>query len=270
MTTILITLALAWVALAGLIWLFQEKLMFIPSRRMDATPENVGLAFDALTLSVDGGETIAGWFVPTDRERRGTLLFCHGNAGNISGRVDSVRMFADLGLDVLIFDYEGYGESTGKPGEVALHRDAMAAWTYLIEERAVPAREIVVFGRSLGGGPAAGLAARVDCAGLILESTFSSLPDLARQLYPWLAIRALVRHKFDSRARLAEIDRPLLVVHSPGDDVIPYSHGKALFEAGREPKTFLELTGDHNNGFIDSGRTYTDGMNDWLRGVLTP
>lgn len=272
LTGILIAVVLGWAGLVAALWLFQDRLIFLPSRAITATPARVGLDFDELSLPIETGEQVAAWYVRTPRPRRGTLLFCHGNAGNISDRLDSIRTFTDLGLDVLIFDYEGYGASTGSPSEAAFHRDAAAAWAHLVQERGTPPGEIVVFGRSLGGGPAAALAAGVPCAGLILESSFTSVPDMAREVYPrWLVLGFAVRHRFDNAARLATYDGPLLIAHSPGDEIVPFTHGERLFRDARsQEKTFLRMQGGHNDAPYATGAAYTDALDRFLEQALDP
>lgn len=235
----------------------------IPSRDHVATPQATGLAYDAVTLTTDDGVRLDGWFVPAE-DARGVVLFLHGNAGNISHRLDSLLIFNRLGLSTLIIDYRGYGRSEGKPSEMGTYRDAEAAWRYLIEERQISPRKIVLFGRSLGAAVAARLAGQKEVAALITESAFISVPELAAELYPFLPVRLLSRFKYDTRTYLDEITCPLLIVHSRNDEIIPFHHGRQLFEAGREPKQFLELRGGHNDGFLVSGETYTAGLRRFL------
>jgi hypothetical protein len=196
-----------------------------------------------------------------------TLLFFHGNAGNISHRLDSIRIFADLGLDVFIFDYRGYGLSEGSPSEPGTYRDATAAWRWLTGERGLAPGQILLFGRSLGAAVALELATRVEPAGVILESAFTSVPDLGAAIYPWLPVRLLSRYRYDNLGRIASVRAPLLVVHSRGDEIVPFRQGQALFAAASEPKRFLELQGGHNDGFLASGVGYRRGLAEFLAGV---
>lgn len=230
----------------------------IPDRQVSATPKQVGLDYEPVTLTAEDGIKLKGWFLPVERPRA-TVLFFHGNAGNISHRLDTLRLLHDLGLAVLIIDYRGYGESEGTPSEEGLYRDADAAWEYLTEIREIPAGEILLFGRSLGGAIAASLAERHAAMGLVLESTFTSVPDMAAQLYPWLPARTLARYHYDTASRLPNITLPVLIIHSPEDEIIPFAHSQTLYELANEPKCFVEIKGSHNTGMQQSRSTYRDG-----------
>ena len=260
---IVIILAAAYLGVCVLLVVFQARLVYFPFREIVSTPDAVGLPYEAVSFEAEDGVRLAGWFVPVE-QARGVVLFCHGNAGNISHRLDTLRIFHDLRLSTLIFDYRGYGESQGRPGEQGTYRDAEAAWRWLVEEKGVPHGQIVVFGRSLGGGVASWLALEHEPGALILESTFTSLPDVGAKLYPFLPVRLLARIHYPTLERLPKLQCPVLVVHSPDDDLIPYAHGRRLFEAAPEPKAFLELAGDHNEGFITTGQAYPDGLDAFI------
>lgn len=259
-------LAIGYAALAVALFIYQPHLLYfpgMPGRELVATPADIGLDYEAVTLTTRDGERLVAWFIPA-AGARGTLLFCHGNAGNISHRLDSIRLFHELGLSVLIFDYRGYGRSSGKPSEAGTYRDAESAWRYLVDGRGIPPQHILLFGRSLGASVAAELATRVPAAGVILESGFTSVPDVAAQLYPWLPVRWLSRYRYDTREYLADIHRPVLIIHSRDDEIIPYSNGEDLYTAANEPKRFLELRGGHNDGFLASGEKYLRGLEGFL------
>ena len=256
-----------YLALMLYLYLNQVNLIHLPnypSRRISSSPQQIGLEYAEVELTAVDGVHLQGWFLPHQRSQA-TLLFFHGNAGNISHRLDSLQLFHDLGLAVFILDYRGYGNSGGKPTEQGIYRDAEAAWRYLTETRKIPASEILLFGRSLGAAVAAYLAERYPAMGLILESTFTSIPDLAQALYPWLPARALARFQYDTRQRLPHIDMPLLVIHSPEDDIIPYAQGRQLFELARQPKRFLQLRGDHNHGIHESRAAYREGFKAFIQ-----
>jgi len=262
--------AIGYAVLAVALFFYQPNLLYfpdMPSREIEATPGDIGLEFEALTLTTRDDEQLDAWFIPAD-PARGVVLFCHGNAGNISHRLVSIQLFHELGLSVLIFDYRGYGQSTGKPTEKGTYRDADAAWDYLVEQRGIPAEHIILFGRSLGASIAADLATRQSAAGLILESGFTSVPDIAAKLYPWLPVRWFSRYQYDTRKKLANIHSPVLIAHSRDDEIILYSNGERLFEAANEPKQFLQLRGGHNDGFFVSGKDYTQGLDSFLGNVL--
>ena len=262
--------AIGYAVLAAALFFYQPNLLYfpdMPTRQIQATPEVIGLEYESLTLTSSDDEQLDAWFIPAD-PARGTVLFCHGNAGNISHRLDSIRIFNDLGLSVLIFDYRGYGQSTGRPTEKGTYKDADAAWQYLVEQRGTQPENIILFGRSLGASIAADLATRQPAAGVILESAFTSVPDIATQLYPWLPVRWLSRYQYNNLKKMADIHSPVLIVHSRNDEIIPYSNGKRLYTVANEPKLFLELRGGHNDGFMVSGDSYIRGLKTFLNNDL--
>jgi len=258
---------------AGLVlylYAFQERFIYfpdLPSRQVTATPADIGLAFEAVRLGTADGETLAGWYIPAPAAR-GTLLYLNGNGGNIGHRLDPIAVFHRLGLNILIIDYRGYGASTGKPGEEGTYLDALAAWDYLIQEKRHLPQRIVLFGESLGGSIAAWLAARQTPAGLVLYASFTSVPELAQALYPIFPASLLARYRYDTRAALASVRCPLLILHSPEDEIIPFSHGQALLAAAREPKQLVELRGGHNDALLLSREVYSHAVGAFLQEVL--
>ena len=266
LTSLLTTLALAYVGFAALLFLFQDELAYYPQigREIHSTPRQHGMDYEALALDTADGERLDAWFVPAP-QAQGVVLFLHGNAGNMSHRMDSIAMFHRLGYGVLIFDYRGYGRSSGKPSEAGLYRDAQSAWDYLTRQRGTEPARIVLFGESLGGAVAAWLASQERPGALVLASTFTSVPDLAADLYPWLPARWLARLRYDTAAALGQTRGPVLVAHSPDDEIIPFRHGQRLFEAASEPKVFLELAGGHNDGFIFMRPAWVEVLAGFLR-----
>ena len=260
---IIAIIAGAYIAFAGFLFIFQSNYVYYPERILSNDPSSIGLSFEAISFETTDRVKLSGWFVPSESSR-GVILFCHGNAGNISHRLDSIQIFYRLGLDILIFDYRGYGQSEGKPNESGTYRDAEAAWQYLVEERKVNPNRIIIFGRSLGGAVAAWLAQSHMPGALILESTFTSVPDIAAKLYPYLPIRLLSRFKYDTAGYLDKVNCPVLIVHSREDEIMPFTHGQRLFERATEPKKFLEISGSHNEGFITSGKHYEEGLNAFI------
>jgi fermentation-respiration switch protein FrsA (DUF1100 family) len=255
MWTLILAVVVALSLLNIVLWMLQPSMVFYPTRVLQEAPADWGLEFEEVDLRAEDGTRLHAWFIPHPRPRH-TLLFLHGNAGNISHRGSSIEIFNRLGLSVLILDYRGYGQSEGVPTEQGLYMDARAAWHHLTEERALDPGEILIFGRSLGASVAVELAARTQPAGLILESGFSSAADMARHLYPGLHHVLLRRFQLDSVGRLARVQAPVLVLHSRDDEIVPYALGRRLFEAAPEPKTFVELVGDHNSGFLTSQPNY--------------
>ncbi|MBT3046699.1 MAG: alpha/beta hydrolase [Candidatus Thiodiazotropha sp.] len=236
----------------------------LPGRELGATPERLGLGYENVTLVTEDRVKLDGWYIP-HQAPRATLLFFHGNAGNISHRLESIALFNSLGLSVLAIDYRGYGRSEGRPSEKGIYRDAETAWRYLREERGIPGHQILLFGRSLGGAVAAYLAAKQTALGVVLESTFTSVPDMAAELYPWLPVRWLTRYHYDSVERMAAIRIPVMIIHSRDDEIIPFDHGRMLYDRAAEPKRFLELSGDHNYGFMQNIDRYRDHWDDFIR-----
>jgi hypothetical protein len=240
-----------YLGLTLLLFVFQERFIYFPTRTITTTPAAIGLDYEAVQLETADGLKLSGWFVPAENAND-VLLFFHGNAGNISHRLASIEQFHRLGLNVFIIDYRGYGQSEGRPTEAGTYLDAEAAWRYLIETKGYRPEQIILFGRSLGGAVATWLAQQHPPRALILESTFTSVPDMGVRQFPFLPVRALARIGYNTQARLPHIQTPVLIVHSPDDEVIPYSHGQQLYQDANEPKEFLQLRGGHNEGFIIS------------------
>lgn len=248
---ILLGLLLGYVALAALLYVFQSRFVFYPEtgRADRATPAALRLAFEEVRILTADGERLHGWFVPAP-DARATVLFLHGNAGSIVHRLDWLPLFQRLRLSALLVDYRGFGQSTGQPSEASTHADAESAWRYLTEARGIPAARLIVMGESLGAAVAAQLAARAGPAALVLHSAFTSAPDLAADLYPFLPARLLTRFGYDTLTAVKALRCPLLVAHSPGDEIVPLAHGRRLYEAATVPKQWLELAGGHNDGFL--------------------
>jgi len=256
-------LAVGYLGLCLLMFFSQERLLYFPDPRLIATPEALGLDFESVSIGTEDDLRLHAWWIPAN-PARGVLLFCHGNAGNISHRLDSIRQFHELGLSVLIFDYRGYGESEGKPSEAGTYRDVTAVWRYLTGKRGIPPEKVVVFGRSLGAAVAAHLAARVEPGAVVLESAFTSVADMAARLYPWLPVRWLVRIDYPVARDIQAIRAPVLILHSPNDEIIPYDMGRTLYELAHEPKEFIELRGGHNGGWLLSEPDYSSAVDAFL------
>ena len=256
-------LALGYALIVGLVFLVQDRLIYLPTERHMTTPERIGLAYEDVHLQVEPGVRVHGWFLPGPAEDAPVLLFLHGNAGNVSHRLESLRIFHQLGLAVLIIDYRGYGKSTGRPDEQGLYADARAAWEYLLEQRGYAPEQVVLFGRSLGAAVAAHQAAEAAPGAVILESAFTSGVDLGRDVYPWLPVRLLLRHEYDIRGRIGRIDAPLLLAHSREDEIVPFAHAERLHAAAGDAR-LLEMQGGHNDAFLATGEAYSDGLRAFL------
>jgi uncharacterized protein len=262
MLHVLLIAVAGYIALVGLLYLMQSSMIFIPDRNVSADPGVIGLQWMNVRFETEDGKRLHGWYIPNETSRY-VLLFSHGNAGNISHRLGFLERLYERGFSTFIYDYRGYGNSEGRPSEKGIHKDIDAAWNYLIHELEYNADEIILFGRSLGGPFSAKLASVKNPGGLILESTFTSAKDVATDLYPFIP-PSIVRFQLDTISQLQRITVPVLVMHSRDDEIIPYHHGQALFEAAQEPKYFSELRGGHNDNYIASGEFYFNELRRFL------
>jgi len=258
-----------WYSLSGC-----TGLPFYPSKSVLATPEAIGLNYEDVRIRTEDGESIAGWFLPSPPAHAAslpahgrTLLFLHGNAGNISHRLDSLAYFHRLGFAILIIDYRGYGQSTGRPSVKGTLLDAGAAWNWLLAQKKIRPETIVIFGRSLGGAVAAGLAGEVSPSALIMESSFTRLYDVGKSLYPFMPVSLFLPQDYDSVTSLRGGSFPLLVVHSVEDELIPCALSERIFAAYGGPKQFLRISGSHNAGFQTDKARYLAGLEHFLRSL---
>ncbi len=262
---LIIVIIVAVVYLVSTLFLFfrQERMIFYPVTEMAGTPFDAGLAFENIDFTSQDGTPLHGWFVPAENAAF-TVLFCHGNGGNISHRSDTISQFNKLPVNFFIFDYRGYGRSGGKISEKGLYEDAAAAWRYLTETRKIAPEKIIVAGRSLGGAIAARTAAEHSPGGLILESAFSSMPAIARKVMPWLPVSWLLNYEFPTISDLAKVKCPVLILASPDDNIVPFVFGRELFAKAPEPKTFVELTGGHDDCYFLCSAKYTAALAKFL------
>jgi fermentation-respiration switch protein FrsA (DUF1100 family) len=244
-----------------------NSLLFFPSGPIQETPGAVGLPFRDLTIETEDGERLHGWWVPGGSPSVGHILLCHGNAGNIGDRVLQAELLSTAGFDLLVFDYRGYGHSTGRPHERGTYLDARAALGVLLRQPAVDSSRVFYLGESLGGAVALELALEHSPRGLVLQSTFTSLRDMARLHYPFIP-RLLVPDAYSSLERIRGLRAPLLVLHGDRDEVVPLSHGQALLEAAPEPKLIHVFEGiGHNDVVPLAGRAYAEVIASWARQV---
>lgn len=268
MLKFVLVLAVGYGLVLAIIYLMQGRMLYLPNmsgRTLTMTPTDARMDYEDVFIETADGVTLHGWFVAGRSSR--VLLFFHGNAGNISHRLDSIRQFRSLGLSVLIIDYRGYGQSGGKTTETGLYRDGDAAWRYLTVARGVRPQDVVIFGRSLGASIAARLAAQQQPLALIVESSFTSVPDIAQELYPWIPARWLSRLSHATQDYIRDVRCPVLVVHSRDDEIIPFHHGEDIFAAAPEPRTLLALRGTHNDAFLRDETTYIEGLSMFLTGL---
>jgi fermentation-respiration switch protein FrsA (DUF1100 family) len=249
----------AYVLVCALVVVFQNRLVFFPDRQIRATPQAIGLSYRDIDFSAEDGTRLHGWYVPAAVDAP-ILIFCHGNAGNISDRLDSIRIFHELGLSVFIFDYRGYGRSSGRITERGTVLDARGAWRYLVETEGHQPERLVYFGRSLGGSVAIDLASWQLPRAIIVESCFPSMVEMGARVYPWLPVRLLARIRYDSRAKITTLQCRKLFIHSQDDEIVPYDLGRRLFDLASSPKEFLTLRGRHNDGFLVDQSRYRAGV----------
>ncbi|MFN3476546.1 MAG: alpha/beta hydrolase [Candidatus Methylomirabilales bacterium] len=251
------------------VWAFasmEKRLIFYPERTIWTTPADRGLSYEDVFFHTSDGVRLNGWFVPGDR-RGVALLWFHGNAGNIADRVENIALFHDrLGIHIFIFDYRGYGRSEGSVSEEGTYRDAEAALAYLRSRRDIDPAKIILFGRSLGAAVAVELAAKMPCAGLILESPFTSVKEMADLAFPFFPVGLFFRTKYDTLSKIKQIKIPVLVLHGDRDEIVPFSMGRRIFEAANEPKTFFTIKGaGHNDTYQRGGRAYLQALDRFIK-----
>ena len=270
LTRTLITLLVAVLLMLLMFRWFEHSQVYHPDRVLTATGAELGRPFENVRFQAGDGVELHGWFFPVNTNSaraRLAVLVCHGNAGNIGHRLDTCATLLATGVNVLLFDYRGYGRSQGRPSEEGTYRDAQAAYQWL-RQKGFPGTNIVVFGESLGGGVATELAVRAPVGGLVLQSTFTSIPDVGAELFPWLPVRWLGTICYNTRGKLPGLRVPVLVMHSSADELVGIHHGKANFDAANEPKLFWELRGDHNDPLADP-KHFIFGIETFLRMVET-
>ncbi|RKX32378.1 MAG: alpha/beta hydrolase [Candidatus Zixiibacteriota bacterium] len=261
---IAIIFAGGYVVFALILFFMQARFVFVPSREIEADPSDIGLRYENVDFVSPDIVDLHGWYIPAEKERA-VLLFCHGNAGNISHRLESIQLFNRLGLSVFIFDYRGYGRSGGEPSEEGTYKDAVGAWQWLIDKKQYAPERIVVFGRSLGGAVAAHLASEKNPKVLIIESAFTSVGDMGARIYPYMPVKLLIRYHYRTIDYIDRVKCPVMVIHSPDDELVSFKQGRRLYDAAREPKEFLEITGGHNGGFLEEPDIYSNGFDSFLR-----
>lgn len=232
---------------------FEHGQVYHPDKVLDPLEMKRADPFEDVWFKTQDGISLNGWFFacsPGAARKELVVLVCHGNAGNISGRVDLCQTLLRLGLNVFQFDYRGYGRSEGKPGEEGTYLDAQAAVKWL-EAKGFTTRNIVAFGESLGGGIVSELALHLTLGGIVLQNTFTSIPDIGTELFPWLPVRLISTIKYDTRSKLPGIDIPVMVIHSRGDGLAGFHHAEKNFAAANEPKLFWETRGEHGDLLLD-------------------
>lgn len=247
-----------YIGLSLLLYFRQSRYIYYPARKIMNDPGDINLYFEDILLKAQDGATVAGWYIPAEgyRGSGNLVLFSHGNAGNIGDRLGTIEVFHKMGFDVVIYDYRGYGASTGTPTEEGTYLDALAVWNYVKGDLGVPPEKTVLFGRSLGGSVAAWLADQADPAALVVESAFVSAPAMARKMFPILPVGLICRFQYDTEKYIRNAGCPVVVAHSIDDEMVPFNHGRKLYEAAAGPKMFVEMSGGHNSGGLDIDSVY--------------
>lgn len=244
-----------------MLYRFEHSQVYHPTRDAEYTPDDVGRPAEEVWLTAPDGPRLHAWFFaaePASPRARFAVLFCHGNGGNLTSRPGYYRAILEAGVNLLTFDYRGYGRSDGEPSEHGTYADAQAAYQWL-RARGFSPEHILVWGESLGGGIASQVAATLPVGGLALQSSFTSIPDIGAELFPWLPVRLLSRIKYDTLNRLPHIACPVVVLHSRADTTISFSHAERNFAAAREPKAMVELDGEHNDSLLANRAAYVAG-----------
>lgn len=251
---------------------YEQRTLYAPDRLVDETPAKIGLSFQSVVVESGGGVKLSGWFVPGGLENaveaRPTLLFFHGNAGNISYNLDRLRVFHEAGLDVLIMDYRGYGKSDGVPSELGLAQDAMSMYFHLTEQRGVVPERLILYGESLGAAVAINLATKVPVAGIIVEAPFTSNADRVTKKWPLIPWEHILRDNYDSMPKIGKINTPVLFVHSVDDEIIPFGNSQRLYATANDPKELIKLRGTHRNSFISSFDIYSDKVTSFVHDLM--
>ena len=267
-------LASGYAGAVGYLKLNERAFIFYPAERSVAAPASrFELREKRVTYPSTDGVTLSAWIVPAAAAASSDmwLLICHGNLGSIGygGRPEFYASMRDLGINLFAFDYRGFGESSGAPDERGLYDDATASYQYLIRSLGVPPERLVLFGHSLGSGVAIELASRVPAAGLIVEGAYTSVVDRGQELYPFFPIGLIATQRFPSFDRIRLVDMPKLFLHSPDDVVIPYAHGRRLFEAARAPKQFVDVRGGHDDAYRIDKAVYYGAIAEFLRDMTS-
>lgn len=247
-------------------FLMQRQLIYFPTRHIVTTPAKAGLQYEELVMTSPDGVKFIVWHMPADSARI-IVIYFHGNAENISNPIDTYLQLHELGASIFAFEYRGYANCTGSPSEEGIAIDLQTFADYL--KRSLPDdAKVVVLGRSLGGAVAAKFSAIADVDGAIYESTFNKMIDVAKSAFPYLPISLLLRERYDSEEAISVFTKPVLVIHSPEDEVIPFESGRRLYDVIKSEKTFVEIKGSHNGGVLESADILRTAYGDFFEKVI--
>jgi len=265
---IVIVIFAFYVVMGISLMVMQPKLIYKPTREVSYTPDQIGLDYEPVKLTTSDGVELEGWFVPA-KNAEFTVLFCHGNGGNIAHRLDSISIFNELGLSCFIFDYRGYGNSQGRTTEKGTYLDAQAAYQWLTGNKNTRPDKIIVMGRSLGGTIAAYIASKFPVKGLVIESCFTSYVDMGRKYYPYLPISLFAFYRYNTLEYLKQVSVPVMIVHSTEDDIVPFEFGEQLYNSANKPVKFVKVNGTHNDYVEQSIEIYKQAWLEWLDELST-
>lgn len=256
-------------AIVGCLYFFYPQVenffIFHPERHLAMVPSQWGLDYEEVNFETPDKTRLHGWFFPLKGDPP-TILFCHGNAGNISHRLENVKLLLDQRLQVFIFDYRGYGKSTGRPSESGLYRDGLAAYDFLANQKGVQPHKIVLFGRSLGAAVAIEIALQRQVRSLIIESPFTSTKEMARTVLLFWPISFFSPPHYNNSVKIGRISVPKLIIHGENDKIVPFSMGKKLYDLAQPPKYFFPIKGaGHNDTYVVGGKTYFDALTAFIR-----
>jgi uncharacterized protein len=260
---IIAMMCLAYLGLALVLYYMQPRFLYDPVREIPYTPAELGLDFEEVYFRTGDRLRLHGWFVPAQNSEF-TVLYCHGNGGNMMYFLETVNFLNKLGLNCFVFDYRGYGSSQGEPTENGTYLDVRAAYRWLTKKKGVAPERIILFGWSLGGSIAAYLAGKVKPAGLVIESAFTSYRDIGRKFYPYMPVKWFARFNYPTVDYVRRVKCPVLIIHSRNDEMIPFEFGLEICDAANEPKQFVEIFGGHNDGFFVSSEAYKKAWTNWL------
>jgi fermentation-respiration switch protein FrsA (DUF1100 family) len=264
----------------GYIKYLENHIIFFPEKGILLTPSSLNLYFEDIYIPIKENIKINGWFIPhlqqssvsLEQEGAGfipvnnakyTVLFLHGNAGNISTRLDKIQLLGEIGVNIFIIDYQGYGQSQGKPSEEAIYLDTQAAYDYLVNSRNIKPEQIILYGESLGAAAAVNLASEVEIKAMILEGGFTRGRDMSKRLGPFLPA-FLFPNMFDSLSKIKKVKSPILFIHSPDDEMVPINLAKKLYNAASGLKEFVEISGSHNTAVLDSSKKFIDSISAFI------
>jgi fermentation-respiration switch protein FrsA (DUF1100 family) len=238
----------------------ENSIIFYPDKALDDRPSNWDLSYKDIQFLTPDGQKLHGWFFPVSGKSP-VLLFCHGNAGNISHRIENIKFLVKRDISVFIFDYRGYGQSSGRPSEKGIYIDGIAAYDYLTEIEKISPDRIVIFGRSIGGAVAIEVALQRKVRCLIIESTFTSTKDMAKTIFPFFIFSPFLPHHYNNILKIAGVTIPKLIIHGEDDNIVPFSMGNKLFAQATEPKLFLPIHGaGHNDTYVVGGEDYFEAI----------